>query len=435
MNLVRAIPAMLAALVLGAHFLRSGEGGATAACVLAPLVLLSRRAWARPALVALLVGAAGLWVAIAHDLVGERRAAGEPWLRMAAILGGVALITLASCLPLFGAGFARWCGREAQSARVSLAAFVLTFALLAVVQVKVALPMVLLERFVPGGGWLAALGLACWAAVVAGHLLDPRESPRWRRRIWLLFSCAFFGQLLLGLLVDGRFLLTGALHLPVPAVILAGPVFRGEGLFMPILFAVTVLLVGPAWCSHLCYLGAWDQLASDRRKHPAALPAWTRVARMAMVPLVVLGALGMRLSGASVSAAAAIGLAFGLAGVAIMVAASRRLGVMAHCAVWCPMGLVADLLGRLSPLRLRIAATCTRCGACGRVCRVDALREKDLEAGRPGLACTLCGDCVGSCKSREISLHFLSLSPERARALFVILVAAGHAVFLGVARI
>ena len=54
----------------------------------------------------------------------------------------------------------------------------------------------------------------------------------------------------------------GEMHLPVPALILAGPLYRGEGFFMLFLFLSTVLIVGPAWCSWLCYVGAWDNVSS-----------------------------------------------------------------------------------------------------------------------------------------------------------------------------
>ena len=42
---------------------------------------------------------------------------------------------------------------------------------------------------------------------------------------------------------------------------------RGGGLFMAILFSASVLLVGPAWCSWLCYIGAWDDRVARLRHH------------------------------------------------------------------------------------------------------------------------------------------------------------------------
>ncbi len=96
----------------------------------------------------------------------------------------------------------------------------------------------------------------------------------------MFFSMVFFAQLLLGLAGIEKLLMTGKLHLPVPALIIAGPLFRGEGVFMLILFAATVLLVGPAWCSYLCYIGAWDNYAATAQKRPGRLPSWRPWLRM-----------------------------------------------------------------------------------------------------------------------------------------------------------
>jgi polyferredoxin len=232
--------------------------------------------------------------------------------------------------------------------------------------------------------------------------------------------------------------MTGRLHLPVPALIAAGPIFRGGGLFMAILFASTVLLVGPAWCSHLCYIGAWDDACSRRGpKTPRVLsPRWSVGGRLATLVLVCGGALALRGLGVSGAVAAFLAGGFGLLGVGVMLSASRRLGAMAHCTAYCPIGLVGNLLGRLVPWRMGISLdTCTRCGACARACRYSALTPQHIEAGRPGLSCTLCGDCVGACPHDSMRYRFPGLSPARARAAFLTLVAALHAVFLGVARI
>lgn len=54
------------------------------------------------------------------------------------------------------------------------------------------------------------------------------------------------------------FYMGGKLHLPIPAMILSGPLYRAELSFMNILFISTIVLSGPAWCSYLCYFGASD---------------------------------------------------------------------------------------------------------------------------------------------------------------------------------
>ena len=88
-----------------------------------------------------------------------------------------------------------------------------------------------------------------------------------------------------------------------------------------------------------------------------------------MLPLVLGTAAGLRALGASTVAASATALAFLLLGLLVMLFVSRRLGLMVHCSFWCPMGLFANLLGKLSIFRLRIGPECTACGACSPTCR------------------------------------------------------------------
>jgi len=88
------LPAGLSALVLGAHFLRRGDLALVAACLALLGLLFVRRLWAaRLVQLALLAGALE-WLRTLAVLLPERRAAGEPWVRLVAILGGVALLAL-----------------------------------------------------------------------------------------------------------------------------------------------------------------------------------------------------------------------------------------------------------------------------------------------------------------------------------------------------
>ena len=121
-----------------------------------------------------------------------------------------------------------------------------------------------------------------------------------------------------------------------------------------------------------------------------------------------------------------------LVGVAVMLLLSRARGSMVHCVVYCPIGLLAAWLGRLSPFRLRITDTCTDCLACTRVCRYDALHPDDIEARRPARSCTLCGDCLRTCKPDALAFRF---GPWPGRTAFVVIAAALHAAFLGLARV
>ena len=117
--------------------------------------------------------------------------------------------------------------------------FLFVGAILAIVQLKVQNPMILLERFIPGGGWIEIPLIAFYGAFVIWKMQYPKNVAAWRRNTWLVFSFVFFSQFLLGLIGFDTFLMTGKLHLPVPAMILSGPLYRAELSFMTILFMQT----------------------------------------------------------------------------------------------------------------------------------------------------------------------------------------------------
>ncbi len=435
--MIRIAPALLSLLLFAASSLRRGDWGLTAALAALCLLAISRKDWLRPVLTAALAWGFVMWIETASTLVNFRLVAGMPWMRLAAIMGGVMLLNLAAMVLLHSGKGRAWFSQTSDWPGPRAAAFILTAALLALTRAKTPFPVLLADRFLPGSGFLEILGLAYYASWAVAALREPKDARKLRPRFWAAFSAVFFAQLALGLLGVHDMLMTGRLHLPVPALILGGPLYRGGGLFMPILFGVSVLLVGPAWCSWLCYIGAWDDQSSRLlHKLPKAAPGrmlW--YGRGASLALTVAGALGLRAAGVPGLPAVLVAAVFGLAGVGVMILLSRRRGYMVHCTSFCPMGLVGNLLGRLSPWRLTIAAGCTRCGACSRVCRYGALTAADLAANRPGLSCTLCGDCLPACKESHLGYRLPRLSPPQARAIFLVMVVALHAVFLGVARI
>ena len=425
----------LALLLSGAHFLRQGTMG-LALALLVPLALLfSRRRWVALVMPPLLVVASLAWLHTASELARIRAGFGLPYGRLLAILIAVAALTLVAAGAFFRPALRRRFNAAEPSAATSAAAFLLAAALLALVQLKVSRPLLLPDRFWPGSGAVLILLAASYAAWIAEKLLlEP--VARWRKRLWLFFSLVFFSQLALGLLVDQRFLMRpDVLHFPIPALVVAGPLYRGGHVFMLWLFLSTLLIVGPAWCSHICYFGAWDLQAAAGRKRPLALGKHAPLLRVALLLAVVLVAIALRQLGSSPLLAGSLALAFGLAGLALMLLWSRRRGTMAHCIVYCPIGLLANLGGKLSPFRLRIGGGCTNCGACTIVCRYDALRPEHLARRRVGLSCSLCGDCLRSCRTHHLQLGFPGLSATNARRVFVALVVALHAASLCLARI
>jgi hypothetical protein len=84
--------------VLAAHFYRAGTWWLVIGCVALVVLLALPRAWVvRMVQLGLLAGAAE-WVWTVLTLVQQRIALGQPWIRLAVILGAVALLTAASAL-------------------------------------------------------------------------------------------------------------------------------------------------------------------------------------------------------------------------------------------------------------------------------------------------------------------------------------------------
>ncbi len=71
-------------------------------------------------------------------------------------------------------------------------------------------------------------------------------------------------------------------------MIIGGPIYRAQLSVMTILFLSTVILTGPAWCSQLCYFGAFDNLASGGKtsreilKHKGAIKSTILILVIAM---------------------------------------------------------------------------------------------------------------------------------------------------------
>lgn len=105
MFILRRLPALLSLLMLGAHFLRSGQLLLVALCLALLLPLFMPRPGAQAvARWALILGSL-VWLGTLVQDVRLRLAFGEPWLRLALILGAVTLFT----------GWSAWLLRKRQA--------------------------------------------------------------------------------------------------------------------------------------------------------------------------------------------------------------------------------------------------------------------------------------------------------------------------------
>jgi hypothetical protein len=91
--ILRALPVVLAALVLAAHFFRSRNLTLVALSLALPFLLLVRERWSARAVQAGLVLGALEWVRTLAFFAGQRMEVGRPWGRLAVILGAVAVLT------------------------------------------------------------------------------------------------------------------------------------------------------------------------------------------------------------------------------------------------------------------------------------------------------------------------------------------------------
>jgi len=313
--------------------------------------------------------------------------------------------------------------------------FVITISLLFFVEWKVAMPMLLLERFLPGWGWIEIVVLGFYAAFLFTKLHDQKQSAKWRRISWTIFAVFFFTQLTAGLLGCEKCLMTGNLHFPIPAMIIGGSVYRFEFGFMPILFLSTVILSGPAWCSQLCYFGAFDNLAAYSKKIGRKKIVNKNKIKNSFFVLLLAGVVLLRFFQAPVIYAVIGASLVGITGVLIILFISPRKGKMIHCIAYCPIGTLIQYLKFVNPFRLQIQQDCTECMVCTTKCPYDALNKENILERKPGLTCTYCGDCLDSCHGNFIEYKFFKLSPTASRNLWLIVTVTIHAVFMGLARI
>lgn len=435
MNFVKLLPVIFSFLVLSAHYSRSNNIHMSLAFLFLPLILLIKRKWVIYISYVFLLFANIVWMETTYKLILARQHLGEPYLRLTIILGIVSAIAIMSMLVFKNAKLQKRFTTHIETATISTFSFILTWILLNIASSKVSFPIILIDRFLPGFGGVEIIILSIYAAFISEKLYL-NGFTKLRGKIWNLFSLLFFIQFTLGLLGFTEFLMTGKLHLPIPALIVGSPIFRGEGFFMIILFTITIILAGPAWCSYFCYIGAWDSALSKKDKTPSNLKINPRYFQLIILFLVIFTAYSLKILGASSFIATLCALFFMTIGIGIMILFTRKKGVMVHCTAYCPIGILSTTVGKINPFRVKINNdNCTDCMKCTTACRYHCLSPENVKKRTPSFGCTLCGDCLDNCPHNALDFRFYNSKKPSAKKPFVVVVSVIHAVFIGVARI
>jgi len=426
-------------MVLGAHFYRAGEDGIVL-CVVGIIVFqCSAKAWKRYVAGLFLLCGMLEWLSSACTLYEMRVMLGLPWLRGTTILAAVALVTGLTGAMAVQRAKEMIPQQDSENTVLRATVFMAVFLSLFLLRKFVPLQLLLLERFLPVIGSVQIFFAACYGAFAVGLLADRRYSRRARFWLWLTFGLIFFAQFALGLLGMEKMLLTGQLHVPVPAFVLYGAVFRETLNAMPFIVLATTLLAGGAWCSLFCYFGTFDALAGNSQPL-RPLPVWLvwmlRYGRLAVlltaIPIVLL----LRWAGCNMAGAVSLAVAYAIASLFFMVTVSRKYGGLLHCGTVCPLGLIVRWLGRLAPWRLQVdVSRCDNCGVCEKICRWRAITPASRAMGNSLPDCTLCRDCLSGCSRGALYLRCPGLSPMLANSVFTGLIAALHAIFLSVAMV
>lgn len=255
--------------------------------------------------------------------------------------------------------------------------------------------------------------------------------------MWITFCILFFVQFIIGAFLSDKFLLTGKLHIPVPFVIIAGAIYRGEINFMVILYFTTILLTGGIWCSHLCYFGGFDFLSARCAKKNKPLPISYRTIwsiKLTISALIFGGAFMMRYFNNTIYLFTIIAIIITIEIGLILL--SRYHSKMIHCTLFCPIGTLTSILKGMNPLRVKIdESQCTKCQKCVSECRYSAVDKESISKGEVRLNCTQCGDCMSACNHNALHYKIVGLDKKTSRIVFKIVMIIFYMIFVSVAMV
>jgi hypothetical protein len=98
MNFLRLLSIIISFIILAAHFMHAGQMNLVYLMLALPFLLFFKKSWVPWFFQAVLLLGAVEWLRTLYFMTQVRIEYGEPWMRMAIILGAVALFTALSSL-------------------------------------------------------------------------------------------------------------------------------------------------------------------------------------------------------------------------------------------------------------------------------------------------------------------------------------------------
>lgn len=206
-----------------------------------------------------------------------------------------------------------------------------------------------------------------------------------------------------------------ALHLDWLAKIQLGPALAGASLTLLAIVLVISVIFGRIYCSIICPLGIFQDLWMPFKSkfRWLQIPFWPRLIMPAIFITALTGGAMLiyalldpysiftrMLTMASGHATAPSWLALAL-GFAIALAWLARKYGRIWCNTLCPIGAVLGGLNKLALFKIHHnASLCTRCGACGKICKGSCINldKRNHAAVIDQSRCVACFNCMGVCK-------------------------------------
>lgn len=219
-----------------------------------------------------------------------------------------------------------------------------------------------------------------------------------------IFSVVLLVQLLRGLFISSSGMMPNSISIPHPILGFFEPVITGNFHFRSIFFIVTFLLLSGGFCSHLCFLGAWEH-----HKSYEGYGLFKYISPVIFISFTLFSLLtGILLPGIFAA------LFFFIISLVLIFSPFKFSKKGWNCQVLCPLGSIFRFIGKYS------------------LFRVDVKQNDDFKCdwgciNRPDKnQCRICGNCMNG-KNDQIKLLNFSFN---ATALYFSMISFLHVMMI-----